>query len=67
VGVIDAGYRGEIKGAFRNTGIEPERIQQYTRMLQICEPTLKPFFVEWVDSIDDETTRGEGGFGSTGL
>lgn len=66
VGVIDAGYRGELKGAFRNLGIVPEQIEQYTRLVQVCLPSLEPFLVVVVDELGDETIRGEGGFGSTG-
>ena len=38
----------------------------YGRMLQICMPDLSPFKVEIVETLDD-TSRGEGGLGSTGI
>ncbi len=38
----------------------------YGRMLQICMPDLSPFKVEIVETLDD-TSRGEGGLGSTGV
>ena len=67
VGIIDSGYRGQIIGAFRNLSIEPYKVEQYTRLLQICAPDLRPFTVELVDNtFFEETLRGEGGFGSTG-
>lgn len=67
VGIIDSGYRGPIIGAFRNLSIEPYKVEQYTRLLQICAPDLRPFTVELVDNtFFEETLRGEGGFGSTG-
>lgn len=43
---------------------------QFTRLLQICGPSLMPIYVEIVDSIEylgPNTSRGGGGFGSTGL
>ena len=36
-----------------------------TRIVQICEPSLKPIKMNIVTSLD-QTNRGEGGFGSTG-
>ena len=38
----------------------------YGRMLQICMPDLSPFRVELVDDLDN-TSRGAGGLGSTGI
>ena len=37
----------------------------YTRIVQICAPNYKPFKVEIVPELDN-TSRGSGGFGSTG-
>jgi len=53
---------------FRNAENEPYEIAKQTRMIQICHPSLKPFLIELCDSLEDlgETSRGEGGFGSTG-
>lgn len=68
VGIIDSGYRGEIIGAFRNiASSEPWVVDKYSRLLQICAPDLRPIHVELV-SFDffENTTRGAGGFGSTG-
>jgi dUTPase len=44
------------------------QIEKQTRMVQICHAGLKPFIVELCDSIEDlgVTSRGSGGFGSTG-
>ena len=69
VGVIDSGYRGNIIGAFRNIsgGSQPWVVEQYTRLLQICAPDLRPIMVHLVDAdFFEKTDRGEGGFGSTG-
>ena len=66
VGIIDSGYRGPIIGAFRNISNQQERyvVEKNTRLLQICEPDLRPILVQLVDSSFFETTeRGEGGFG----
>jgi dUTP pyrophosphatase len=68
-GIIDSGYRGYIMGAFRHLGNvnEPWLVKQDERLVQICSPNLQPFTVHLVDeSFFQETTRGNGGFGSTG-
>ena len=68
VGVVDSGYRGDLIGAFRNLSTDAFMAEAGTRLLQVCHPTLTPFRVEIMGSINDLTTtaRGAGGFGSTG-
>jgi dUTP pyrophosphatase len=67
VGIIDAGYRGEIIGAFRLLQSEPYIVRAYERVLQICKSDLRKFNVILSDiSNIDNTLRGAGGFGSTG-
>jgi dUTP pyrophosphatase len=67
-GIIDAGYRGYLIGAFRNLYADPYKVEKHTRLLQVCHPTLCPIHVVLVNEEDLSTTaRGEGGFGSTGL
>ena len=68
VGIIDSGYRGNLIGAFRNLSHDNFKVNKYDRLLQICHSTLCPFNVVLVDSVDKlgVTSRGEGGFGSTG-
>lgn len=76
-GIIDSGYRGSIKGAFRWLNSIPVRLpnipneyfmEKHTRLLQICHPSLCPILVEIVNESDLSTTsRGSGGFGSTGI
>lgn len=67
-GVIDAGYRGNLIGAFRNLFTDPFKVDKHTRLLQICHPSLCPLYVVIVNDDDLSTTsRGDGGFGSTGL
>ena len=81
VGIIDAGYRGNIMSVFdvinRHRHRDRERhdsavrvVTQNERYAQICAPSLIPIVVEVVDSVDDlskPTARGMGGFGSTGV
>lgn len=68
VGIIDAGYRGEIMAAF---DIKPQMnqevdIQKHLRLVQLCSPNLEPIQLVVVDTLDLNTDRGSGGFGSTG-
>ena len=42
VGIIDAGYRGNIMVAVDNIDNEPYTIEKGTRLFQICGPTLEP-------------------------
>jgi dUTP pyrophosphatase len=67
VGIIDSGYRGFLIGAFRNLNISSYTIEKHNRLLQVCHPSLYPLHVVMVDESELSTTsRGEGGFGSTG-
>ncbi len=68
-GIIDAGYRGNIIGAF-DCLTNGHVVNYHERIAQICAPGLMPIFVELVDTengLGARTTRGGGGFGSTGL
>ena len=65
-GTIDADYRGEIGVILINLSDEPFVINDGER---ICQMVVAPYTrVDWdaTDSLD-ETERGEGGFGHTGL
>ncbi len=64
-GTIDSDYRGEIGIIMINFGEEPFEIEQGERIAQlvIC-PVVRANMVVVLSL--DETTRGEGGFGSTG-
>jgi dUTP pyrophosphatase len=64
VGIIDAGYRGNLKIALDNIKLEDYQIQSSERLVQICAPNLQPFEIEVVDELSD-SKRGENGFGST--
>ena len=68
-GTIDADYRGEIKVILFNSGEEPFIVNNGDRIAQgIFASVIGKNFVdiECVDTIDLETERGSGGFGSTG-
>ncbi len=65
VGVIDSDYRGELKTPLINLGTEAYTIQPGERVAQLCiAPVYTAAFAQ-VDTLD-ETSRGAGGFGSTG-
>ena len=64
-GIIDAGYRGDIIGAVRNFS-QDYVVEKNTRLFQICHASFKQYKVSIVIQLD-ETTRGEGGFGSTNI
>jgi len=69
VGIIDSGYRGNLMGCFdvaNYSEYNTQTIQQYSSIIQICAPSLVPIIVEIVKELDEDTERGEGGFGSTG-
>ena len=65
-GTIDADYRGEIGVILINWGKEPFTIRRGDRIAQMVIGTVLRAQVEEVDEIDP-TTRGEGGFGHSGL
>jgi dUTP pyrophosphatase len=64
-GTVDADYRGEVQVILVNLGREPFRIERGARIAQIVlAATLQATVCEVANL--DETTRGVGGFGSTG-
>src|SRR6266481_14223 len=64
-GVVDADYRGEIGCLLYNAGEELVDLPAQTKICQlIIEKIITPVAV-WVDGLS-QTTRGSGGFGSTG-
>ncbi len=67
-GVIDSGYRGNICAMFYKNSSDNLSIPVTTRINQICLPSLEPFKVQIVTNEDELgiTSRGSGGFGSTG-
>ncbi len=65
-GTIDADYRGEVKVLLINHGPTPFVVERGMRIAQLVVATVAPVTVSEVSDLD-ETTRGEGGFGSTGM
>lgn len=65
-GTIDADYRGEVKVILVNLSNEPFVINPGERIAQMVVARYEK--VEW-DEVEtlDETQRGSGGFGSTGV
>ena len=64
-GVIDPGYRGEIKVALTNVTDAPITLAAGDRVAQLRMVKKLQAAFEEVDDLD-ATHRGEGGFGSTG-
>ena len=66
-GTVDASYTGEVKVILANFGHNSVHVQKGDRIAQaVLAPVEKAQFVV-VDKLNEETTRGEGGFGSTGV
>jgi len=81
VGIIDSGYRGNLMAALRFVPFEMKqrlrhiihhedyyKVLKGQRLVQICAPNLDTFDVEFLTEDEElsKTSRGEGGFGSTG-
>lgn len=65
VGVIDSDYRGEIRVVLLNHGKTCQTVEHGERIAQmIITPVLTPAYQQ-VEELSD-TSRGTGGFGSTG-
>jgi dUTP pyrophosphatase len=64
-GTIDAGYRGEVKVLLINHGDTPVEIRHGQRVAQLLLLPVAAVDVREVDRLD-VTSRGSGGFGSTG-
>ena len=65
-GTIDAGYRGEVGVIAVNLGKEDYKIEKGKKIAQMIVNKVEEVEFEEVDELDN-TTRNEGGFGSTGL
>ena len=65
-GTIDADYRGEVKIILANLGAEPFPVARGDRIAQLVPAPVQHARFAEVDELD-ETRRGEGGFGSTGM
>ena len=65
-GTIDSGYRGEVGVILANFGDAPFAVAKGDKVAQlVIAPVTQPEIVESAEV--DETDRGTGGFGSTGV
>jgi dUTP pyrophosphatase len=65
-GTIDSDYRGEVKVILANLGSAPFPIARGERIAQLVPAVVQRAALDEVASLD-ETVRGAGGFGSTGM
>ena len=65
-GVIDSDFRGVVEVCLRNHNNTDILIRSGNKIAQILFSICPRLEIEVVDSIENDTKRGEGGFGSTG-
>jgi len=65
-GTIDSDYRGMVQVLLINLGQEPFVVEPLARIAQLVICPIARVELELVSSLD-ETTRGAGGYGSTGI
>jgi dUTP pyrophosphatase len=65
-GTIDSDYRGEVKVILANLGEQPFTVTRGDRIAQLVPAPVQRAALDEVASLD-ETARGIGGFGSTGI
>ncbi len=65
-GVIDSGYRGEIKVGVINLGAEKYTFEKGHKIAQMIIQKKETLEIEEVNELDLNTERGAGAFGSTG-
>jgi dUTP pyrophosphatase len=66
VGTVDSDYRGEIKVALINLGGEAFKVENGDRIAQLIIASYEKAVWDKTDDLDD-TERGGGGFGHTGV
>ena len=66
IGLIDGGYRGEIMAVCDNIKSEDYIVEKGQRLFQLVATDSSIIEYELVEDLE-MTTRGTGGFGSTGL
>lgn len=64
-GTIDSDFRGEVGIVLINHGQEPFAVEPLSRIAQIVIARVEQVVIEEVESLT-ETSRGAGGYGSTG-
>lgn len=65
-GLIDAGYRGELKVILVNLGADPVAVAAGDRIAQLVLVPVALGAAAEVPELPESDGRGEGGFGSTG-
>jgi len=65
-GTIDYDYRGEVMVGLVNLSNEPYTVNDGDRVAQLVISKFEALTIQKVDSLD-ETSRGHGGFGHTGV
>lgn len=65
-GTIDSDYRGEVAIVLINHGSEPFEVKPLSRIAQMVIARVEQPCIELVNELDD-TERGAGGYGSTGV
>lgn len=66
IGTIDSDYRGEVSACLVNNSDAPFKVRNGDRICQMKIQRAERLHFAFVDELD-ETERGEGGFGSTGI
>ena len=66
-GTIDSSFRGEIGIIVHNTSNEPIEIKTGMKIAQMVIAETPMILWEEVSEVEDDTERGSGGFGSTGV
>jgi dUTP pyrophosphatase len=67
VGLIDADYQGELKVSCHNRGHKSIHISRGERFAQLVVLPVIAATLKEVEDFSDNTERGKGGFGSTGV
>lgn len=65
-GTIDSGYRGEIKVIMANFGKQAYKVEKGKKIAQMVIARVEEAEIQESEELD-QTTRNQGGFGSTGL
>jgi dUTP pyrophosphatase len=65
-GVIDSGYRGEVKVVVFNLGDKPYKVSKGSKIAQLVIMPIIQYEIEEKEELED-THRGEKGFGSSGV
>ena len=66
IGLIDGGYRGEIMAVCDHIKSEPFTVKKGQRLFQLVAADSSPIHFELAEELE-MTSRGTGGFGSTGI